>query len=125
MTGLDPVNLARLFPSSCLASHERAWVETRNRRGIPLMEPQVNDMTWGTAATQHAVSHCHVDDDGFATAVTVRSGAKYWVVGHPKANVHDIQPWDKWDSECDPAGFNVGKMKYDWEGVLLRPGTVL
>ena len=78
-------------------------------------------LLWGPAATQHAVSWLHFDDDGFATAIAVKTGAKYWVVAKPLDD--SVCPGNpdfglKWDTS------NIDK-KYEMEAVVLRPGTVL
>jgi hypothetical protein len=126
-----------------LASNEMAWQMSRGRPGFvssqSLAEPLAADLLWGTAATQHAVSWPHVDDEGFATVVSVQAGSKYWVVGKPKrgseaADVHGLGNMETINSFCvgntriqdkewQPGGDNTHLV--DYEGVLLTPGTVL
>jgi hypothetical protein len=108
---------------SLLASNERAWHETRDRSPFDQdSQPLADELSWGTAATQHATSWMHEDDDGFGTVVTVKTGAKYWVVARPRnksANPSRIKLSVKWD----PVTPNV--KDYEMEAVLLRPGLVL
>ena len=40
-------------------------------------------MRWGLCATADAVHDCHIDAEGFATACSVLSGEKYWLVALP------------------------------------------
>jgi hypothetical protein len=112
---------AYFFPSSCLASHERAWQECRGREPYLFSNSLADDLAWATAATKHATSWMHVDDDGLGTAVTVKTGAKYWVVGRPLNNLVVGDNMDfglEWRTDRPPENYHM-------EGVLLRPGTVL
>lgn len=80
-------------------------------------------MNWATAATRDAVSWMHVDDDGFATAITVKTGAKYWVVARPRHSADtglDLDFGVKWETDRPPS-----VDEYEMEGVLLRPGMAL
>lgn len=111
------------FSYSLLASHERAWHETRDRSPFNQeSKPLADELSWGTAATQHAASWMHEDDDGFGTVVTVKTGAKYWVVARPRdklANHSCISLSTKWH----PMVPNVED--YEMEAVVLCPGLVL
>jgi len=65
----------------------------------------------------------HVDDDGFATAITVKTGVKYWVVARPQHSEDtglDLDFGVKWETHRPPSVSD-----YEMEGVLLCPGTVL
>jgi hypothetical protein len=65
----------------------------------------------------------HVDDDGFATAIRVKAGAKYWVVARPQHSLVpglDLDFGVKWETHRPPS-----VDEYEMEGVLLQPGTVL
>ena len=65
----------------------------------------------------------HVDDDGFATAITVKTGAKYWVVARPRHSEYtglDLDFGVKWETDRPPS-----VDEYEMEGILLRAGTVL
>lgn len=126
-----------------LASNEMAWQMSLGRPGFlsskALAEPLADDLVWGTAATQHAVSWPHIDDEGFGTVVSVQAGSKYWAVGRPKralpfaekyglGNMATINAFgvgnDRFpDKEWQPAGDNTHLV--DYEGILLTPGTVL
>ena len=82
----------------------------------------MDELKWGTAATQHATSGMHEDDDGFGTTVTVKTGAKYWVVACPQsksANPSHLKLSVKWD----PLMPDVED--YEMEVVVLHPGIVL
>lgn len=108
------------MPHSCLASHEQAWEESRD---LGNFTPEVNlndDLAWGTAATKHASSWLHVDDDGFGTVVTVKTGAKYWVVARPRNP--SLRSTAGFGLKWDPV---VPDEDDEMEAVVLRPGTVL
>lgn len=90
-----------------------------------------DSMSWGTAATQDSTSWFHIDDHGLATAVTVVTGAKYWVLAGPKEGE---KPAHLSDGNGDisslfafaqhPANSPFHEA-WDHEGVLLGPGDVL
>lgn len=120
-----------------------AWQTSRGQPGFVsakyLADPLADDLVWGTAATQHAVSWAHFDDEGFATVASVQVGSKYWVVGRPKrtpafapdnglGNMHTINGLGLGqdlvaNKEWQPASDNT--QLFDYEGILLTPGTVL
>ena len=88
-----------------------------------------DELIWGLAGTKGATSMTHIDDDGFATALRIMAGAKYWVVmnsGKPKQeNDHagDLNSIDAF-----PLDFNYGDSGagfFEAEGVLLTTGDVL
>jgi hypothetical protein len=113
-----------------LASHEVAWQETRGRPGYCIQQPLADDLSWGTAATNATTSWLHQDDDGFATAVTVKTGAKWWVVMKPRKDAHPDDPLGNLrTSKAYPADWDVnqnsGKGVFDAEAVLLSAGSVL
>jgi hypothetical protein len=110
-----------ILPCSCLASNERAWQEVRGRYPYKFSRSLNDDLSWATAATKHAVSWMHVDDDGFATGIIVKTGAKYWVVARPRDSLVVAADMDfgvKWRTDRSPEDMEM-------EGVLLRPGSVL
>jgi hypothetical protein len=79
-------------------------------------------LKWGTAATWHATSWMHEDDGGFGTAITVTTGAKYWVVARPRnksANPSHLKLSVRWDPLMPNAE------DYEMEVIVLRPGLVL
>ena len=82
----------------------------------------MDELKWGTAATQYATSWMHEDDDGFGTVVTVKTGAKYWVVACPQsksANPSCLKLSVKWDP------LTPNREDYEMEVVVLCPGLVL
>ena len=104
-----------------MASHEQAWNGTRQTPGINRDVSLENLMTWATAATAGSSSWFHIDDQGFATVVSVTTGAKYWAVarpapGKPKFNSNKV--FVDWDP-------SVVDDRFEWEALLLEPGTVL
>jgi type IV secretory pathway TrbF-like protein len=113
-----------------------AWQDSRGEAGFLPIKTLGDELIWGTAATQHAVSWPHVDDEGFATMVSVQVGSKYWMVGRHK--VHPIFRQDDGIGNVDTINaFGVGikdrswvpatsnTSQWDYEGILLTPGMVL
>ena len=124
----------------CLASHEAAWLTSRGRPGFLSHISLSEDMVWATAALKHAMSWTHINDEGFATVATVDVGSKYWVVARPhqKNQINGLGdmdtinafglPQSSDDNTTNPQTWNPGRANtdlFDYEGVLLTPGTVL
>lgn len=92
-----------------------------------------DEMVWGTAATQDAVSWIDVNDHGTGMVISVIVGWKYVVVAVPKrkrtkdnpiGDLGSIRGFGKPETEnwsptdaCDEL--------WDHEGVLLGPGDTL
>jgi hypothetical protein len=70
----------------------------------------------------------HMDDDGFATAITVLTGSKYWVVFGPKrGNMRDAEG-DLASTNAFPHKWGVAHPElkaFDAEGIFLTAGDVL
>lgn len=97
--------------------------------GLRKGRPEGDDLVWGAAATKWTTSTTHIDDDGLATVVQVRTGAKYWVVMNSRPNVDDLDRLgDLSSKDAFPNKFSMGdtgKGAFEAEGVLLRPNTLL
>jgi hypothetical protein len=124
---------ANRMHSSELASNEEAWQETRDLRGMMPMPFPSDEMVWGTATTQDAVSWIDLNAHGTGMAISVAVGCKYVVVaipnrkqtpGNPIGDLGSIRGFGKPETEswsptdaCDDL--------WDHEGVLLGPGDTL
>lgn len=123
---------------SVLASDDKATMVTQGAVGLENIN--LSDQTmWGLAATKNATSWVHVDDDGFATMVSVETGSKYWVLGRHrqrKGEVStssddnsfsrlngDMSTTHAFNNAFEPNDPYTDVM--DYEGVLLRPGSLL
>jgi hypothetical protein len=133
LNGLDfqlgHLSLPPLPQIRSLASSETAWHQTLGLSGCRLERNLNEDLIWGLAGTKGTTSLTHIDDDGFATAVRIMAGAKYFVVmnsGKPKdKNDHagDLKSIDAF-----PLNFEYGDSGagfFEGEGVLLTTGDVL
>ncbi|TFK68886.1 hypothetical protein BDN72DRAFT_897779 [Pluteus cervinus] len=82
---------------------------TTDARGHPYPSSSV---TWALAATPDTHHFWHIDVNGLATRILVKSGVKVWFVAHPKPgsdfsatdffhkiHLDDICPGEKWDIE--------------------------
>jgi hypothetical protein len=81
-----------------------------------------SSMRWGLAATTDAHHLYHIDCDGFSTGIKVKAGLKWWVVGRPR------DPSLLSSASVFLDGFEVDEPnndKWDLEGVLLVPGSML
>lgn len=112
-----------------MASHERALQETRRRPGFPAVDTSLNnDLIWGTAATKNAISWQHLDDDGMATLIDLKSGEKVWIMGRRRRDngslgAGDITSINAFSKDWDPIG--SCRDIFEHEAVLLRPGCLL
>jgi hypothetical protein len=130
---------------SALASDDKATAVTQGAVGLEDVDLS-DKTTWGLAATKNATSWVHVDDDGFATMVSVETGSKYWALGRRRqAKDKASKSGDDMsvDTEHDASGDLGGDMStthaysdtfepsgpytdvLDYEAVLLRPGSLL
>ena len=89
----------------------------------------MNDVKWGITGGQNALSWPHVDANGLATAVTVTTGAKYWVVMKERRNL-GVEPklgnlgsMHAFPKSWHPSNFQKGLHEY--EAVHLTAGTTL
>jgi hypothetical protein len=116
------------FHCSFFASQEIGWVETQRQKGFPLEQPLIDDTNWGTAATAGTTSMVHIDDEGFATVITVLTESKYWVVMRPRPGVPDGEISDQGSIYAYPPGWShghTGSGIFMAEGIHLTAGDVL
>jgi hypothetical protein len=139
-------NISTNILSRYLAFHEPAWQASCGRPGFVCMPPLSNDLIWGTAALQHAVSWTHIDDEGFATVTSTQVGSKYWVLGCQRRRA--VPPGSIEEALGDIDSLNAFKLNtlslssqkdvslgwepgtsnsslFNYEGILLTPGSVL
>jgi hypothetical protein len=113
-----------------LASHEPALQASRGKPGFIPLRSFNDDLIWGTAALRHASSWSHIDDEGFGTVSSTQVGFKYWVVARPSRDappeekgVGHLGSIDAFHDHWVPS--KACTKKFDYEGVLLGPGTIL
>jgi hypothetical protein len=116
--------------SSELASNEEAWQQARDVKGISSLSLfPIDDMVWATASTRDSTSWMHLEDHGMATAVTIRTGLKYWVLAtHKQKQAKDDENGDLGSIGVFGDSWGPGsacETMWDHEGVLLAPGDVL
>ena len=114
---------------SHLASNITAWQQLLGTPGLIDVDPPLNDVKWGITGGQNALSWPHVDANGLATAVTVTTGAKYWVVMKERRNL-GVEPklgnlgsMHAFPKSWHPSNFQKGLHEY--EAVHLAAGTTL
>jgi hypothetical protein len=86
------------------------------------VEYPVVEMVWGLAVMAGAMSYFHIDANGLATWIDVKTGSKYWIVAKPK------KPFDFAAISLFTDGYDqeaVNEDKWDLEAVLLLPGSRL
>jgi hypothetical protein len=112
-----------------MASHIEAWKAQNGQQGFMNAQYPSGDMAWGTAALKNATSWVHMDDDGFATSVTVVAGSKYWVLMRqhrdlPAGDINgDMGSIKAFGNGWEPHG-SCNDI-YEQEGILLQPGSIL
>lgn len=113
------------------SSETYAW---RTTNGMMLCgsnsEPfPVRDLRWGLVATSGAHHWLHIDSDGFGTFLDVKVGIKLWLLGRPKLGQND--PCHKGFASTSiflspDFDVNIPCLElWDWEAVVLTPGTRL
>jgi len=91
--------------------------------------PPLNDVKWGIAGGQNALSWPHVDACGFGTVVVVTTGGKYWILMREKresklaSKQGNLQSPSAFNKDWHPAEFQPGM--YEYEGVYLTAGSIL
>ena len=75
-------------------------------------------MRWGLGATSGAHHKPHLDCDGLATFVNVKTGCKWWVVGRPRGSVSLA------DTTLFTKNYQIDRTnadKFDLAAILLTP----
>lgn len=84
-----------------------------------------NVTSWATGSTVDATSWAHIDDDGFATSVSVQVGGKWWVLLRKKNQdpredeMRDVSTFEGWHPD------KVDDVNWEAEAVHLEPHCVL
>jgi hypothetical protein len=106
-------------------------------KGFVRENPPVDDLVWGTAAMGNATSLFHIDTFGFATVVEVLTGAKLWTLADRHRDIDDDDPTGDLSSihafgpNWSPTSTgrtreaDSDQPRFEFESVLLRPGTIL
>lgn len=121
----DGADLKRNSVSSDL----HAWFTTKRLpdcgSGLPLPG---DDIRWGLAAVSGALHWFHIDSDGFATFIDVKTGGKLWVVAKPKRSRYaETKAFARIDMFL-PKQFDISDPcidHWDLEAVFLQNGTRL
>ena len=97
--------------------------------GLLDIDPPQNDIKWGITGGKNALSWPHIDANGFATAVVVTTGAKYWILMREKRGL-DVPPslgnlstMHAFPKTWHPSTFE--KDLHEYEALHLTAGTVL
>lgn len=126
LNALDfPLPLAQ-FSAGDLATDAFAWnLAAVNVEGELAVYPFA-DMKWGLCGTSGASSTGHQEPDGLPVVMDVMTGAKWWIVFHPKGS-KDFRVFAS-ISQFLSGHFDIDKPTcdlWDIEAVLLTPGTHL
>ena len=114
-------------PDDRIASDAFVW---NNTQGMLIFDQDydypIKEFRWGLAATKGAQHAWHVDADGVATAVIIKTGGKWWVTASPKhrglsGDCYTLT--EKSTTQYDPS---FGDMEnWNLEAIHLRPGMQL
>lgn len=77
-------------------------------------------MRWTLAGLGGSRSYWHIDSDGFGTFVDVVCGEKWWCIAKPKKRSDSLNSFFKMNSQKEDGGLG-----WEFEGILLTPGTTL
>jgi len=116
--------------TSTLATHEWAKHQTRKMGGFIDYQSNLEDLTWGIAATTGSITMLHIDDSGLAVSITVMMGLKWWVVMRRRQDglLDNDRSGDLFTTPNFPPNwthFSVGEQFLKAEAVHLNPGDVL
>jgi hypothetical protein len=124
LNALDFKILTAQSPDGRIASDALIWNRTH---GMPLFERDydypIKEFRWGLAATKGAQHTWHVDADGVATSVQVKTGAKWWVVATPRQGGDCYSLGKHSTAQYDPSLGNLADWRLD--AILLQPGMQL
>lgn len=92
--------------------------------------------SWSLCTSPGAISQCHSDGSGFGTHITMISGEKVFLIGHPKtasSDRHKIKPSPIRLEEFKNLFGDLSiishegweSANFDWEVVVLRDGDTL
>jgi len=113
-------------PTDALSSDLWAW---RHTNGLKLCKrtdrfPSAA-VQWALISTAGAHSPWHIDPDGLATMVVVKSGCKWWILARPKKGAK-YPSFSAIGTFLD--GFDVEAVnddRWEYEAILLTAGTTL
>jgi hypothetical protein len=124
LNALDFKVLTAQSPDERVASDALIWNKTH---GMPIFDKDydypIKEFRWGLAATKGAQHTWHVDADGVATSVQVKTGGKWWVVARPIEGGDCYSLSENLSSQYDPSKGSLDN--WHVEGILLRPGMQL
>jgi hypothetical protein len=124
LNALDFKVLTVPSPDERVANDAIIWNQTH---GMPLFENDydypMKEFRWGLAATKGAQHTWHVDADGVATSVQVKTGGKWWVVASPRKGEDCYSLAKNSLSQYDPSIGNLSEWRLD--AILLQPGMQL
>lgn len=85
-----------------------------------------HNLSWGTASTKNAILWLHTDDEGFATSISVKAGAKLWILADSTKSVDDSDEMANIHVYGKTLGVNdFTEEEWSHEAILLKPGCVL
>ena len=106
----------------------------RRTKGLPLCKKKMpypmDDMLWGLLVTAGASHNWHINSDGYATFIRVKTGMKWWIIARPRHNPNneDLDFTTFADISMFLNNFdttNPNLHLWELEAVLLEPGTTL
>jgi hypothetical protein len=99
--------------------------------------PPTNELQYATAAMSGATTLFHQDPEGFLTTTQVLTGAKLWTVATrhrsipPNDLTGDLSSIHAYGPDWGPEetgrtrGLNSQDPRFEFESVLLQPGSIL
>lgn len=112
---------------SALASNERAYAGTKGEFLIG-NKHFTDELFWTATAHRHGSSWIHMQDEGFCTAVQVKTGGNLWELARRKEQNGSSHIGDMGSAQAYTGDWEAYRGRVDgweYEGVLLTPGSVL
>jgi hypothetical protein len=111
-----------------LASHEVAQSRLPSAYETAFGIPELTSkLEWSLVGGKGAISPFHVDSDGFASAVVVLEGSKYWILATQLGDQDSIATVDSLGPDWHPYSINDGDKieRFRFEAVHLQKGDML
>ncbi|KAF9040950.1 hypothetical protein BJ165DRAFT_1550248 [Panaeolus papilionaceus] len=124
LNALDLLMPTALLEESSFMTDLVSWRLAMGELNCPRgKEYPISKLRWALVTTKGGTHWVHIDNDGFATFIHVRTGAKWWIIATPKEGFEDVAEFAHLEKRYD-ASLPCPDM-WNYEAVLLTEGMML
>ncbi|KAF9049143.1 hypothetical protein BJ165DRAFT_1464582 [Panaeolus papilionaceus] len=124
LNALDLPMPTATLEETCFTTDLVSWRLTMGELNCPRGEEYpTSKFRWALVTTKGGLHWVHLDNDGFATFIHVRTGAKWWIIATPKKGHEDAAEFAHLEKDYD-ASLPRPDL-WDYEAVLLTENTML